>query len=167
MARREYQDSPLKKSTGQRTFYYVRVRLKTLTSKGKIGTKQHRERLGFCDEVGRREAERRRADYLKKVNGQCYTIQSQIPFGEFAEIWRAKHVLKAENLGAGTQAKYQGHLDRHIIPVFRDWKLCDIDTEAIDTFLGQKASEGLSWWTRMELRNILSSIFTKAEDWGY
>jgi integrase len=167
MARREYQNPPLKKSRAGRRFYFVRVRLKVLTNKGTIGTKQHRERLGFCDETGVREAERKRADYLKTINGQSYTVQSQIPFGEFAEVWRQKHVLKPENLGAGTQAKYEGHLDHHILPVFKDWKLCEIDTEVIDTFLGQKAAAGLSWWTRMDLRNILSSIFTKADDWGY
>jgi len=167
MARREYQNPPLKKSSGSRPFYYVRVRIKVLTSKGTIGTKQHRQRLGFCDEIGVREAERRRADYLKRINAQFYTLPSQIPFGEFAEIWKEKHVLRPGNLGAGTQAKYLGHLERHILPVFRDWKLCDIDTEAIDTFLANKAAEGLSWWTRLDLRNILSSIFTKADHWGY
>jgi Phage integrase, N-terminal SAM-like domain len=162
MARREYQDPPLKKSDGKRPFYYVRVYLKVLKGNGKLGKKYHRERLGWCHEIGKREAERLRADYLKKVNGQSYTVQAQIPLGEFAEIWREKHVNRPGMLGSGTRAKYQGHLARHILPVFRNWKLCDIGTEAIDDFLGQKTKEGLSWWTITDLRNILSSLFTKA-----
>jgi integrase len=46
-------------------------------------------------------------------------------------------------------------------------KLRDIDTEAIQGFLNAKKEDELSWWTRCDLKNILSSIFTQAEDWKY
>ena len=45
-------------------------------------------------------------------------------------------------------------------------RLCDIGTEEVQTFLNAKHIEGLSWWTRKALQAVVSSIFTKAEDWG-
>jgi len=45
--------------------------------------------------------------------------------------------------------------------------LCEIDTETVQAFLNSKKEAGLAWWTRNDLKNVLSSIFTKAEDWGY
>ena len=33
--------------------------------------------------------------------------------------------------------------------------------------LNRKVKEGFSWWTRRALKAALSSIFTKASDWGY
>jgi integrase len=36
----------------------------------------------------------------------------------------------------------------------------------LDTWLAVKATDGLSWATRVALRNLVSSIFTRAERWG-
>ena len=46
-------------------------------------------------------------------------------------------------------------------------KLCDIGTESVQRFLNAKNQEGLSWWTRKALQAVMSSIFTKADDWSY
>ncbi len=164
MARREYQNPPLKKSKGARPFWYIRYRRKVLIGKGQIDRVQKQQSLGYCDEMGKREAERKREEILRQVNREVYTIQSHIPFSEFAAIWREKHF---PNLGAGTRAKYQGHLAKHLLPEFGTMKLCDVETELIQDFLNRKERDGLAWWTRSDLRNILSSIFTKADDWGY
>jgi hypothetical protein len=43
----------------------------------------------------------------------------------------------------------------------------DIGTKEVQTFLNAKNVEGLSWWTRKALQAVISSVFTKAEDWGY
>jgi hypothetical protein len=58
--------------------------------------------------------------------------------------------------------------------------LCEITTPLIESWLDDKALSrrvgegeqartlpGLSWAARTDLRNILSGIFTKAEDWGF
>jgi integrase len=37
----------------------------------------------------------------------------------------------------------------------------------IDDWLAEKQNAGLSWATRMDLRNILSSVFTQAAAWGF
>src|SRR5260370_39969567 len=98
------------------------------------------------------------------VNREVYTLQSQVPFGDFVEIYKKQHV---PTLAAGAQAKYCCLLERHILPAFRSMKLCDIDTEAVQAFLNGKQKAGLAWWTRNDLKNIMSGIFSKADDWGY
>ncbi len=80
------------------------------------------------------------------------------------EIYKKQHMPM---LAAGAQAKYRSLLERHILPAFSSLKLCDMDTEAIQAFLNSKQKEGLAWWTRNDLKNIVSGIFSKADDWGY
>jgi integrase len=101
---------------------------------------------------------------MRNVNREVYTIQSQIPFENFVDKYKREHI---PTLSAGAQAKYSGLLARHILPAFGAMKLCDIDTEMIQGFLNAKKEEDLAWWTRSDLKNIISGIFTKAEDWSY
>ena len=164
MARREYQNPPLKIGGTGRKFYYIRVRKRVLTGAGKVGRTQPRITLGWCDEVGRREAERRRADKLREINGELYTIQSHIVFKDFVEIYRDRHMPE---LGEAAKRKYTLQIANHILPAFGAMKLCDVDTECIKAWLQGKESDGLSWWTRTDLRNVLSSIFTEADTLGY
>jgi integrase len=86
-------------------------------------------------------------------------------------------------LGAATQAKYRAHLQNHVLPTFGDMLLCEITRPTIEAWLNKKAEpqtvtvkcrgaevaverEGLGWWARMDLRNLLSAIFTKASEWN-
>lgn len=164
MARREYQNPPLKRTAGANPRWYIRVRKKVLIEGKGIGKKQVRVYLGECPTMGIRDANRRKAEVLQEINGQVYTIQSNIPLNEFFLIYNAKHI---PTLRASTQAKYRSHCVNHILPAFGKWKLAAIGTEEIQGFLLQKEAEGIGWWARNDLRNIISSIFTKAEDWGY
>lgn len=42
-----------------------------------------------------------------------------------------------------------------------------VDTDVVQVFLNRKAAGGLAWWTRNDLKGIISGIYTKASDWGY
>lgn len=164
MARREYQDPPLKKTDGANPRWYIRVRKRVMLPGKGIGKQQVRVYLGDCSETGIREANRLRAEALKTINGQTYTLTSQIPLNDFILAYNGKHL---PTLGKGTQDKYRCHLTNHILPAFGKLKLSDIGTEEIQHFLNQKKLAGLSWWTRNDLRNILSSVFTQATAWDY
>lgn len=163
MARREYQDPPLKKTKGKNSRWYVRVRKRALRN-GEVARVQVREYLGFCKEVNLREAQRARVHKLAEINKQMLAIPSEILLKDFVLVFNAKHL---PTLGHGTQKKYRIHLANHVLPAFGGWKLCDIKTEEIQDFLNKKKVLGLSWWTRSDLRNLLSGIFKKAEDFGY
>ncbi|MGH9673766.1 MAG: tyrosine-type recombinase/integrase, partial [Bryobacteraceae bacterium] len=84
-----------------------------------------------------------------------------------AAPFAARFVYNTVILAAGAQAKYASLLDRHILPAFGSMKLCDIDTQSVQAFLNVKDKAGLAGWTRSDLKNLMSGIFTKADDWDY
>ncbi len=164
MARREFQMPSVLRREGPRPYWYIRYRRKVLVAKKQIKRKEKWHRLGYCDEVTKREAQRLRDAIIRQINREVYTVQSQVRFSDFVEIYNQQHI---PTLGAGTQLKYLSLLENHIVPVFGEMRLSDVGAETIQVFLNSKAADGLSWWTRADLKNILSGIFTKAGDWGY
>lgn len=164
MARREYQNPPLRKTAGAMPTWYIRVRKRVIWPDGQPKRKQAREYLGFLKDLTERQAQRVREKKLAEINGQIYSVPSEVQLKEFYLIFNEKHL---PTLGKGTQEKYRLHMQNHILPQFGMCKLCEITTEQIQGFLNDKKKLGLSWWTRNDLRNLLSCIFTKADDWGY
>ena len=106
---------------------------------------------------------------MATINRADYVIQSQIIFGDFLDVWIGGHVRRERILAASTRAKYMSHAENHIRPTFGKLQLREVTTRLIEAWLDDKAKPpvNLSWATRTDLRNILSSVFTKAEDWGY
>ncbi len=164
MARREHQMPNVLRQEGPRTYWYVRYRVKILVGKNRVKRQEKWHRVGYCDKMGKREAERVRDQIMQQVNREVYTLQSHMDFKDFVEIYREKHL---PTVSSATQAKYGSLLNNHIIPYFAGQKLSAVDTENIQEFLNIQKEEGLSWWTRSDLKNILSSIFTQATDWRY
>jgi integrase len=101
---------------------------------------------------------------MRKVNDQVFTIQNQTPFGEFVKLYLEQHV---STLAPGPKQKYTSLLTNHILPEFGEKRLCDVRTDLVQAFLNRKAADGLAWWTRNDLKGILSGVYTKATDWGY
>ncbi len=164
MARREFQKPNVLRQEGPRPYWYIRYRRKVLVGKKQIRKEEKWHRLGYCDETTKRQAERARDEVLREVNREVYTIQTQVLFEDFVQIYRREHV---PTLAPGPRQKYESLLDNHILPVFGGKRMCDIGTEEVQSFLNAKEKQGLSWWTRNDLKGILSGIFTKAADWGY
>lgn len=164
MARREHQLPNVLRQDGPRPYWYVRYRRKVLVGKSQISKKEVWHRLGNCDEMTKREAQRLRDEILREVNREVYTIQSHIQLRDFVENYKKQHTV---TLAPGGQQRDLSLLANHILPILGSMKLCEIDTEMVQGFLNKKQSEGLSWWTRKGLQAVISSIFTKAEDWGY
>jgi len=164
MARREHQLPSVLRQDGARPYWYIRYRVRVLVGKNETRRKEKWHRLGYCDEIGKRQAERLRDDMMRKVNGQVYTIQTQMPLIDFLEKYRRLHV---ETLASGARKKYISLLHCHIEPAFAEVRMCDIGTEDLQRFINEKAREGLSWWTRNDLKGVLSGIFSKATLWGY
>jgi integrase len=146
------------------------------------GLKRKRQsfQLGFCDEITVRQAKARKQQILAPINAGRCLIQSQIPFREVARKFEDARIPQ---LGAATQAKYRAHLQNHVLPAFGDMLLCEITKPTIEAWLNKKGEpqtvtvkrdgietaeerDGLGWWARMDLRNLLSAIFTKAAEWN-
>jgi integrase len=88
--------------------------------------------------------------------------------GRFLDEYQSLHV---DRLASSTREKYRNHLKNHIRPAFEKLMLCDMQPLLVQRWLDAKGEDapdkpGLSWATRTDLRNILSSVFTKAIEWG-
>jgi integrase len=152
------------KRDGPRPYWYIRYRRKVLAGKNEIRREEKWHRLGYCDEMTKREALRRREEIMQMINREVYTIRSQVRFGDVAEMYREHHI---PTLAPGGKSKQLSLLKNHVLPAFGEMRICDVGTQEIQAFLNSKMSDGLSWWTRHDLRGVISNVFSKATDWGY
>jgi hypothetical protein len=161
MARREFQMPSVLRQDGPRPYWYIRYRRKVLVGKNQIDREEKWHRLGYCDEMTKPEAKRRREEVMKEINREVYTIQSHILFKDFVEIYKGQHTA---TLAPGGRNRDLSLLNNHIVPAIGAVRLRDIGAEEVQTFLNAKDAEGLSWWTRKGLQAVISSVFTKAGD---
>lgn len=161
MARREYQKPNVLRQDGPQPYWYIRYKVRVF-HEGRFERKEKWHRLGDCDKMTKREAERARDTLLATVNNQVLTLREHIPFKDFVEIYRNDFM---PTLGPAAQAKYNSHINNHLLPAFGPLSLSAIDTQRIQSLLTSK--HHLSWWARSDMRNILSGIFTRAIKWGY
>jgi integrase len=111
--------------------------------------------------MGKREATKKAGEVMQTINRADYVVTSQIIFGRFLEEYERLHV---DRLAASTQGKYRSHLKNHIRPAFAEMMMCEVgNTLHVQKWLDAKT---LSWAAKTDIRNILSSIFTKAIEWG-
>src|SRR5262249_29068903 len=123
---------------------------------------RRKRQISIGGSVGKREALQKAREIMGTINRAQYVVASQIRLGDFLREYDALHV---EQLSASTRAKYRNHIKNHIQPAFANLMLCEITTLLVKQWLDAKR-EALSWATRTDIRNILSSIFTKADEWG-
>jgi integrase len=118
--------------------------------------------------ITKREAEAERDKFLGKFNGCCATPVSKseedaILFGKLAELWRKDYVENPKfNIAASTKAKYLSHLDNHIMPRWRHTRISQFRAKDVIDWLTAVCD---SWYMMADLRNIMSGIFTKAQEW--
>jgi integrase/recombinase XerC len=164
MARREFQDpSVLERDSKGGREYYIRYREKQLVN-GKTKRIEKWHHLGYCAKMTRRQAEREKAQILRGINDQVYTLKSQVPFADVAREFREKHV---EELEGPSQATYKQHLSAYIEPAFKDLRLCDVDTQRIEQLFSTMENSGLARSTRHTCKGIIKAIFGFAKREGY
>lgn len=164
MAKREHQMPDVLRQEGPRPYWVIRYRIRELDpSNGTFKRKEKWHRLGYCDEIEKREAKRMRDEIMREVNNQVFTLSDQVLFRDFVARYTQKHF---PTLASGPRRKYESLLKNHILPAFGSKRLCDVTTEDVQAFLNGK-QESLSWWSRNDLKGILQGIYTKAADWGY
>lgn len=144
----------------ERPYYFVRVSVPILTEEGRRLQRQRRN-LGFLDEVTVKQAKQERAHLLEIVNTGRVLVQAQIRFKDLARRFLD---VRVPQLGFATQNKYRTQIENHILPAFGELRLCEIDRPSVEAWLHSK-EETLGWWSRIDLKGILSAIFTAAADW--
>jgi len=165
MGRREYQNpSVLTRKSKFGLEYYIRYRVKVLKRVEGQVQKVPVEKmlaLGLCKEMTLRQAERKKAEHMKTINGQVYHIQSEIPFCDFVAIYKERYL---PTLKVTTQRNYKAILKNFIEPYFSNKKLCDIKPEHVHQFI---TGLELAPLTRKTVKGLLSGIYTLAIHWGY
>jgi len=88
-----------------------------------------------------------------------------IIFGRLAELWRKDYVDNPMvRLATPTREKYGMRLDTHILPRWKDARLSDLEnSKAVLDWLQHECT---SWYMMVDLRNIMSGIITRAQEWG-
>lgn len=84
-------------------------------------------------------------------------------FGQLAELWRKDYVDNSKiRLAGPTRYKYINRLEVHILP---RWYNVPISQMRPKDLLDWLQSECKSWYMMLDLRNIMSGIFTRAQEW--
>ncbi len=81
-------------------------------------------------------------------------------------MWRTDFVEREVGgralIAASTRAKYINHLENHILPRWTHTRIAEFRAKEVLDWL---QSECESWHMMADLRNIMSGIFTKAQEW--
>ena len=87
-----------------------------------------------------------------------------IKIGLLAELWRKDYVNNPKvRLAKPTRNKYNNRLKNHILPRWREHRLKDLnDSKAVVEWLQQCTS----WHMMIDLRNIMSGMITRAQEWN-
>jgi integrase len=160
MPGQRYQDPKIRiRSDVSRPFYYIQPYVAEFHADG-IKRVRKNIQLGFCDEITIRKAKAEKERVMATVNAGRFVIQSQIPFAQVVQRFLDVHV---PTLGSAACERYPVQIKNHILPAFKGARMCDIRRQAIQEWINTKSE--LSWWTRSDLRGILSGIFTRAREW--
>lgn len=168
VARREFQSPNVLERVGTKgPEWYVRYRVRVVDTKDGKPVLARREKwvfLGLQREMTKRQAERRRDEIMREVNGQIYALQSHVPFADFLKVYQEQHF---RSLKLTTQRYYQARIDGWIKPFLAGKKLYQIDQLDVSRMLGAMETAGVARSTRKATRAITHSIFKAAKRWGY
>jgi integrase len=165
LGRRRYQRPGVFRTRGGRPEWYFRARVDVrITSDGAPNTIRREQTyyLGYCDEIGKREAEKRRDEILETVvNTPQINIPSQVKLSEVLEIYKRDHL---RNLRETTRVGQENVISKHIAPGLGHLRLCDIDLLAIQRWL---ANMDAAQRTRRKHLRVLRTVWGRAEEWGF
>jgi integrase len=160
---RKYQNGKLfSRKDVARPYYYVQVTVPVIGADGKRKKTRKKVRIGFCDEITKKQAMEARAKVLEKVNAPRMLAQSDLRFADVAQRFID---VRVPQLGAAVQQRYPSQIENHLLPAFRDLKLREIGRPEIEEWLNDKRKAGLAPWTLTGLKGVMSAIFTTAKAW--
>jgi integrase len=161
-------------------YWFFRYRLDQVQPDGQVKTKRKFHTLGPSRgerALTKRQAEAERDRVLAGLSAPTTRSEASVAanqpidpgmiiFGKLAELWRKDYVEREIGgkplIAVSTRSKYVSHLENHILPRWKDTRLCQFRTKEISDWLQTTCS---SWYAMDDLRNIISGIFTKAIEW--
>ena len=158
-------------------YWFFRYRRDELLPSGTIKTTRKFHTIGPSrgeNAIAKKQAESKRDVFLAEQNAaptrsEAAVVASQpvevtaILFGKLAELWRKDYVDNPKvKLATPTRQKYRTRLDNHILPRWKDKRLGEFRTKEILDWLQHDCT---SWHMMIDLRNIMSGIFARAQEW--
>lgn len=158
-------------------YWFFRYRVDELQPDGSVKVRRKFHTIGPSrgeHALTKREAERERDRVLAGLDAPpTRTLaavaanqpidQGMILFGKLAELWRKDYVDNPMvKLAEPTREKYRSRLETHILPRWKNVRLSQMRTKDILDWLHQGCT---SWFMMIDLRNIMSGIFTRAQEW--
>jgi integrase len=163
MGRRRHQSPVLKRSTtegGKRDRWWFRGYVDVLES-GRRNRIEKSYHVGYCSEMGKREAQAKMADLVAALNQPAAVLQSQIKFGEILTKFLANADVLPQTLEG-----YEGIVEKHIRPRWGDVKMCDITPEEVEMWI-KATAKGLAKTTATHIRYRFTQVWKCALRWQY
>jgi integrase len=166
MGRPRYQRPSVQRTRPKhgRARWYIRVMVDVLCDRGRTARREKTIYLGYCDGMGKREAEKLAAEQLKDVNNTPLVIQSQVSMADLVQAYKDGYL---PGLKATTQRDFAYQIDKHILPTFGKLRLFEIDALKVQQWLYRLEDAGLAKSSRRKTLVVLRSVFDAAEEWGY
>jgi hypothetical protein len=163
MARRRYQKGCL---FIRGKVWVARWREDLIEPDGTPRRKLRWEVLGPVSEIrSRREAQKFLDSRLRPINAGRQLPQSTISFERFVrEHWEPAVI---PTLKPGSARYYGIQLRCHLLPEFRENRLCDISRVGVQCFLAEKRKQGLSGSSVHGIRTALSKVLQAAVEWDF
>jgi integrase len=161
-------------------YWFFRYWHDELLADGTVKTNRKRHIVGTSkgpNAIGKKQAEIERDRFLAERNAAPTHCEAAVVakepaqvgailFGKLAELWRSDFVERTVGakalIAAPTKAKYINHLENHILPRWKDTRLAEFRRKDVLDWL---QTECQSWHMMADLRNVMSGIFTKAQEW--
>jgi len=161
-------------------YWFFRFWHDELLADGTVRTSRKRHIVGPSrgpTAITRKQAEIDRDKFLAERNAAPSPCEAAVKakepaetgailFGKLAEMWRHDFVEREVGgrslIAASTRGKYLNHLENHILPRWKDTRLAEFRTKDVLDWL---QTECESWHMMADLRNIMSGIFSKAQEW--
>jgi integrase len=167
-----------RRSDGADSYWYFRYWRDELLPSGLIQTTREVHRIGPVQGAGAltvNQAEAERDRFMEQLSARPLretpvVVPTENPgatlFGTLAELWEWDYVEAIVGgkplVAASTKGKYRNHLHKHILPRWAGTRIGDFRAKDVLDWLQKESG---SWYMMTDLRNIMSGIFTKAQEW--
>lgn len=163
MRNQRFQDPGIiKRDDVERPYYFIRPYVTEYTEPGPVRRRKPIH-LGFCDEITMAKAKALKSQIMAGINSGKFIAQSQVPF---AGVLKRYDELTIPDLGPETQKTYRRHIRLHIAPFFGEMRMFEITRVVVKTWLRAKEDAGLSHNSLVDLRKVLSAVFSQAKEWN-
>jgi site-specific recombinase XerD len=122
---------------------------------GQAERKRQTEVIGLVSEMGHKEAERKRRQFILQlgINSDEYQIPSSLRFADAVKHYR--EIFAPRMLRASTFSIAKTHIEKHLAPDWNDTPIEHITIDSVNEWVWKKRAEGLSWVT---IKNILRTM---------